>query len=206
MVHMMLNRFRAGATALLAAAATTLALAGPAAARDFQEVTIALDLATGAFDASVVIGGQTFPIESATQIQDGVFAKMDLSVALKDPAVAEGVRRRLESGFTDEPSGCTAGNYGPLDMEDGLRYFFETPTSEGRVLASFYPGNRSTHWANDAFCEYSEELGNGGAVLRITGYYFVIYRQIENAQYIQLRAVTLTPNETDALTNPAPGQ
>ncbi len=198
MLQTIFTAFRAAGAACLLA----IVVANPASARTFQETKIELNLATNEFDASVTIDGQTFPIQTPTQIVDGVFAKLDLSIALPNPSVAEQVKRRLETGFTEEPSGCRAGNYGPLDMEDGLRYFFEVQTQDGAVLASIYPGNRTDHWANDAFCEYSDQLGQGGAVVRLTGYYFVIYRQVESAQYIQLRAVTLTPSETDALTAP----
>lgn len=186
-----------GAAALMALSAG-LAPA-PAEAREFQKVSIELDLGTGEFDANVESSAYTGPIQSPAQIINGVFTELELRVVMRTPAIAEGLKRKLESGFTDEPSGCTAGNYGPLDMEDGLRYFLDVQTTEGQVIASFYPGNRSTHWANDAFCEFDESVGPGGAVFRLSGYYYVIHRQVENALSIQLRAVTLTPEETNAL-------
>lgn len=184
-----------------AAVAAAVLAASPAIARDFLDVTIELDKASGNFDASFVAAPGTAPqrLGSAKDIQDGVFVHLDLKVALNASNFEE-VQKMVDQGFTSEPSGCQPLGWGPLDMEDGLRYFFaiELAGTEETVRATIYPGNRSTHWYNDVFCEYSEAAGDDGAQFRLTGYFFVIHRQLSrNKVDIQLRPVTLKEEEID---------
>lgn len=186
---------RSAALALTAAA--TIA-AAPAEARDFAVTDITLNLGNGEFDATLATAEGPYKFQSAREVKDGIFIKLDLAISLDSPATAERLRKMVDQGFTDEPAGCLAPDFGPLDMEDGLRYFFETGSGAESVRATIYPGNRSTHWTNDVFCEYSEALGQSGAVFRLTGFFFVIHRNLPDGVDIQLRPVTLSADEVNA--------
>lgn len=184
-----------GALALCAAA-----LAAPAAseAREILETSITLDLGTGAFDAKLSQGPDKPPFEltSARQIADGAFVKLDMKVSLT-AETRERLEKMVDQGFTSEPSGCEPGAFQPLDMEDGLRYFFDVGLiGDERVRATIYPGNRSTHWANDVFCEYDPKDADA-AIFRLTGFFYVIHRQLPDAIDVQLRPITLSTAEVE---------
>ena len=191
----------------LIAAAGIGGVVSTAEARDFQVVSITVDPSTGQFDAKLDVGeGQPpYQMTSAREIANGIFTKIDLKVALTNET-RELIQKMLDQGFTSEPSGCTPGAYGPLDMEDGLRYFFEIGLSVGeKVNATIYPGNRSTHWTNDVFCEYDAEAGADKSIFRLTGFYYVIHRELpEDTIDVQLRPVTLSNEEVETyLATPA---
>lgn len=109
-----------------------------------------------------------------------------------------------DQGYTAEPSGCAPRTYGPLDMEDGLRYFvsLSVPNKDAdmeNVRASIYPGNNTAHWANSVFWECRGGASDGTAVFRITRFFYVIHRQLADAVDIQLHAVDLPESEVDKL-------
>lgn len=197
---------RIGAAALGAAM-----LATPASARDFVQTYIDLDLQSQAFKAYYTLPGSTEenPLVSPRDIADGIFIRIDLKIKLADEASAKEVRRRVDDSYVDgESSGCgpeeaEPWRYGPLTMEDGLRYTFSVnvPAGDGsgaeRITAVIFPGNRSDHFSNDVFCEYSEELGPTGGIFRLTGFYHVIHRRTQGGWDVQLRAVQLTPQEIE---------
>ena len=193
------------AAAMALAAGLTVPLA--AQAREFVRTEMELDIATGESQSQIVLeeGADPVVLLSASDITDGAFTYLDLKVVLSEDTKNE-VEKMVDQGFTAEPSGCAPGQYGPLDMEDGLRYFFDisvlnktdNPENE-RVRGTIYPGNRSTHWLNDVFCEHDSERGDDEAIMRVTGYYYVIHRNLRDAIDIQLRAVTLTEAELVAL-------
>lgn len=196
-------RFLAIAAGLVAALSWT----GAAQARPFADTRMTLDIARGSSQAQVFLPGRDQPVvlRNATSIEDGAFTKLDLRIIV-NRATTDQVQKMVDQGFTSEPSGCTPGQYGPLDMEDGLRYFFELDLRESnrerleqRVRGTIYPGNRSTHWTNDVFCEYDSELGETYAVLRITGFFFVIHRNLDDRVDVQLRPVTLTDDEFETV-------
>lgn len=197
------KHFAAAATAL------TMTLAAPLAAqaRPFAITNMTLNIAQGSSVATVLLPGREEEVKltTATSIEDGAFTKIDLKIVL-DSQTADDVQKMVDQGFTSEPSGCAPGQFGPLDMEDGLRYFFEIDLRENnrqplreRVRGTIYPGNRSTHWTNDVFCEYDPALGDDYAVLRFTGFFFVIHRTLGDRVDIQLRPVTLTDAEIQAV-------
>ena len=129
---------------------------------------------------------------------------MELRVKLPNREAENRLNRKVDESYEPEDSGCRAGFYGPLTMEDGLRYFFETTVpGEGgaadKVSAVIFPGNRSDHFSNDVFCEFDEALGDGGAVFRLTGFFYVIHRRTEAGWDVQLRAVQLTDQEVEKL-------
>ena len=192
-----------GAAAIGAALCFSACAPTEVQARDFFTTVMRIDLATGTA-RSQVYGVSANPVElsSARDIQDGAFTYLDLEFAL----TGEEVQKMVDQGFSSEPSGCVAGEFGPLDMEDGLRYFTElegvaanTGETPERVRITVYPGNRSTHWTNDVSCEYDEMAGGNAARLRISGYFFVIHRQLQDGVDVQLRAVTVTENETEGV-------
>ncbi|MEL6279049.1 MAG: hypothetical protein AAFU68_11865 [Pseudomonadota bacterium] len=186
-----------GLAAIILAAGASFALPSDAEARDFAVTDIVLNLANGEFDATLQTPDGPYKFQSAREVKDGIFIKLDLAIALNNAATSERLRKMVDQGFTDEPAGCVAPNFGPLDMEDGLRYFFETGGSSERVTATIYPGNRSTHWTNDVFCEFNESLGAETAVFRLTGFFFVIHRNLKDGVDIQLRPVTLSADEVN---------
>ena len=199
-----LSRRAAACVAALAAAA---AASVSAQARDLPATFLTLDVAAGTSESQIyqVPYGDPVVLTSATTIIDGAFTYLDLSLILTG-ATTDLIQKMVDQGYSSEPSGCAPGVYAPLDMEDGLRYFFELgavaarpggPTERVRVTA--YPGNRTTHWANDVSCEYSTERGDDTAVLRMTGYFYVIHRRLEDGTDIQLRAVVPTDEEVDAV-------
>ena len=200
---------RRGGAALRATAlglGVIAAAASAAEAREFVGSQITLDLETGEFEASYTYKGETAPLNSPRDIADGLFTRLDLKVALKNQAVADKLRRQVDESYTDEPSGCAGGVYAPLAMEGGLRYFFEVnvPSPDDaakreQVSAVVFPGDRTDHFANDVFCEYSEDLGEEGAVFHLVGFFYVIHRKTQAGWDVQLRAVQLTPAEIEAI-------
>ena len=195
-----INRRSHVATSLFAMAMTAVAALGfgqSAEARDIQITTIDLDLGTGEFSAELDLGPDQPPyqLQSAQEIKDGIFVKLDLQIKLTAED-RDKIEKMVDQGFTSEPSGCEPGAFGPLDMEDGLRYFFDIELQSAEsVRATIYPGNRSTHWTNDVFCEFDPEAGENVAVFRLSGFYFVIHRNLREAVDIQLRPITLSPEE-----------
>ncbi len=204
-----MNMLSALKHASAAAAALVVSVAAPLAAeaRPFAITTMTLDIARGSSTAAVLLPGRDKAVKltSATTIEDGAFTRIDLQIVL-NAATADQVQKMVDQGFTSEPSGCAPGQYGPLDMEDGLRYFFEIDLRENnrqplreRVRGTIYPGNRSTHWTNDVFCEYDSDLGDDYAVMRISGFFYVIHRNLGDRVDVQLRPVTLTDDEMQAV-------
>lgn len=192
---------------LFLASAFTFGWFGTASAVEYSLADITINPKTKESSTRVVIPtGYDGPLLSAKDIRDGEFVKLNLRIIL-DKETENTVMKRLEQAFRSEPSGCSPDYFGPLEMEVGLQYYFDlTLLSQKpgadveKVSGTIYPGERSTHWANDAFCEYDESLGEGYAVLRFSGYYFVIHRQTEGGTNIQLRPLTLTDSQVDSLT------
>lgn len=185
---------------------------GAVHARHVADTILKVDLKDGSTQSSVDLFDGKGPriLTSASTIQDGIFTRLDLKLVLNDETKDE-IRKMVDQGFTDEPSGCRPDEYGPLSMEDGLRYFFNvnvlTKTKTQfweNVSVTIYPGNRSAHWANDVSCEYDADLGVEQAILRFTGHYYVIHRKLKTGTDIQLRPVVLTPAEFDKLPQVAP--
>ncbi len=200
------NRCRSCTAAGLAIIALT-AMQTPAFARDVGAARVTIDMATGEFKAVATreIGQKPAPITSAVALRDGGFFILDLRLVLNKETKDE-VTKMVDQGFTAEPSGCMPGAYGPLDMDDGLRYMVELnveneKVGERKVRATIYPGNRSTHWTNDVFCEYPEGANGETAILRITGFFYVLHRKIDGGVDVQLRAITLTDQEIDSFSN-----
>lgn len=194
---------RLGALALSGLALCAFALApAPASARDFVEANIVLDLGSDEFNAEFVTAGGSSPLTSPRQIVDGAFTRLDLKVKLPNREAEDRLQRKVDESYEPEDSGCRAGVYSSLTMEDGLRYFFEVdvPSTENqdqieKVSAVIFPGNRSDHFANDVFCEFDEALGDQGSVFHLTGFYYVIHRRTAAGWDVQLRAVRLTDEE-----------
>ncbi len=199
----------------MAAMAAALVAPSMAQARPFAVTELTIDLRDRSFQSSTLLPtrDQAVPIVEATSIADGGFTKLDLRVIIREDE-DEAVQKMVDQSFRSEPSGCRAGYSGPLDMEDGLRYFFslDLVTANGmpfeqKVNGTIYPGDRSLNWTNDVFCEFDADLGASAAVLRITGFYYIIQRQEQGSTNIQLRPVTLTEEEMQnerLLPNPFP--
>ncbi len=211
---MAIKPLRGSALALAASVAATAACAPSASALEFTEVELTLNLETQTSESQVTLPGRDFSVQlrSASDITDREFVDLDLRIIV-DAETAPQIMKRLDQGFTSEDSGCDPTYYGPLAMEEGLKYFFDLtllsnePIAEREnVRGTIYPGDRSTHWANDVFCEYDAELGDDYAVLRFSGYFFVIHSKLKDAVDIQLRPLTLTDAQIDALVvdRPAP--
>ncbi|MEL7030608.1 MAG: hypothetical protein AAGL49_15690, partial [Pseudomonadota bacterium] len=160
---------------------------GGANAVEFSRADITINPKTREATTRVIVPtGYDGPLTSAKDIRDGEFVNLNLRIILDDET-EETVMKRLEQAFRSEPSGCSPDYYGPLEMEQGLQYYFDltllSNEVEGEienVSGTIYPGDRSTQWANDAFCEYDEALGEDYAILHFSGYYFVIHRQTDD--------------------------
>ncbi len=185
----------------IAALCGAIAGATPALARDFNQTSmdfVGANVPPGAVRTARVNNPELL---SATEnLADGTFTQLDLRIPVSADT-AEEVRRMVDQGYASEPSGCAPGAYGPLDMENGLRYFFELDTIDENAgeaaRVTVYAGDRATHWTNDVFCEYDANLGADAAVLRISGFFYVIHRNVPGGADIQLRAVTLTQEEIE---------
>lgn len=128
-------------------------------------------------------------------LPDNVFAKIDMSVII-DQNASGYIKKMVDQGFTDEPSGCAPGQYGPLDMGEGLRYFLDVSDLNPRQFQfTFYPGEKSSNWANGAYCEYDAELGNEMAIVRFTGFYHVRHHQLEEGTDITFSAFPVSPEK-----------
>lgn len=160
------------------------------AARNFKDINITVDLSR----AGVIDPKST--ITKPSEVQDRAFIKMDLKVIV-DKISARQLLKIVDQGIDDEPSGCQPGKYDPLDMEDGLRYFFQVNSGNKQVRATIYPGERSRNPFNDVFCEYNKKLGEKKAVFRVRGFFFVRHSDIPGGIDIQLRPVRPTSEETE---------
>lgn len=188
------------ALGLLAGAPASAQAQGPY----FMKAQIRYDLATGAFDASVEEApGKVAKLTSAAAIVDGAFVWLDLKIRVPKPPPgkrdpkAKSIDKVGAESFGPEPSGCTPGVYGELDMEDGLKYVFDfnvrSVKASENVSGSIYPGDRSTHWTNDVTCEFDGDANS--AIFHMTGFYFVMHRTLKDKIDIQLRPVPLSPEQ-----------
>lgn len=186
----------------IAALSGACVAASPAMARDFSRTSMDLFFGAEAAPGTVRTAGVNVDAFSdpARDLADRTFTELDIRIVLRSDN-QEDVRRMVDQGYAAEPSGCAPGGYGPLDMEDGLRYFFDLDTATAEdastTRVTVYPGNRATHWTNDVFCEFDPGLGEDAAVLRISGFFYAIHRAVEGGVDVQLRAVTLTPDEVE---------
>lgn len=187
-----------GLGALALVLATSAAVPAAAQTRSFTTTNIDVNLATDTADVDTPGVVRTASVNVAI-VPDGTFQRLDMRIPLTEDTVDE-VLRMSDQGYTAEPSRCAPGAYGPLDMEDGLRYFFEVDgrgANADRYTVTVYAGNRTTHWANDVYCEFDPETGESGAVLRISGFFYAIHRRLSDSVNVQLRAVSLSPEEVD---------
>lgn len=171
------------------------ALTAPASAQNVSDDRgiIPISITYDVTNNTVVPEGSN--IESPRQIAGETFIKLDLRLIV-DQKSSDLLLKSFDGGYTTEPSGCAPGAYGPMAMETDLRYSITTPPVDGlSVRATIYPGDRSVHWANDAFCEFDESLGEAYAVAHITGFYYVVPRRAADAVDVQLRALVPTQGE-----------
>ncbi len=187
---------------VFAGVALGLGVASSARATEFGGVDILIDLPTNTAQGEVRrLDGERRKVTRADEIVDGAFVKADVRIRVDDDS-SGAVMKRLDQAFRSEPAGCAPGEYGALEMEAGLKYFFDlSPLTQeqkrnfGRVSATLYPGDRATNWANDVFCEFDPDLGEKAAVLRFTGFFYVIHRKTGDGMNIQMRAVELTAGQ-----------
>lgn len=182
-----------------AAVAATVGLGAAAAeARNFLDTDIVVDLRNQTFEAAVFLpDGSAIDLTSPRQVEDGAFALVDISVNLADDATASEVAKIIDEGFEPELGVCNSASIGAMAMEDSVRYSFRLGQGQEAVTATLFTGARSTHWANDFFCQYNEEIGPSGATMRVTGFFYVIHRQLAEGVDIQLRPVVPTDGEVE---------
>lgn len=176
---------------LAVGAAALGVVAAPAVAqeREIIPINITYDVANNV----VVDDGSN--IQSPSQIAQETFVQLNLRLIL-NAQTSSVLQKSFDGGYTSEPSGCAPGDWGPMAMEKDLRYTITTPPVDGTsVQATIYPGDRSVHWANDAFCEFDEELGEAYSVARITGFFFVLSRRMPGVVDVQLRAIAPSQGE-----------
>jgi len=163
------------------------------AARPFLNVNITINMAQG---------GQIMPGSSHTDpraIQDKTFIELDLKVIV-DQVSSKQILKIVDQGIDSEPSGCEPGNFNPLDMEDGLRYFFQvgeiSQKNTPQIRATIYPGERSRNPYNDVFCEYDPKQPKK-AIFRVRGFFFVRHSRLPDGADIQIRPINPTADEAE---------
>lgn len=129
--------------------------------------------------------GSAIDLTSPRQVEDGAFALVDISVNLADDATASEVAKIIDEGFEPELGVCNSASIGAMAMEDSVRYSFRLGQGQEAVTATLFTGARSTHWANDFFCQYNEEIGPSGATMRVTGFFYVIDQPAPEAAFGQ---------------------
>ena len=175
--------------AVLGIAAALAATAATAQDRRIIPIDIIYDVANN------VVVDEGSNIQSPSQIAQETFVKLDLRLILNE-TTSPVLQKSFDGGYTSEESGCAPGDYGPMAMESDLRYTITTPPVDGlSVQATIYPGDRSVHWANDAFCEFDRELGEAYSVARISGFFYVLSRQMPGVVDVQLRAIEPSQGE-----------
>lgn len=185
-----------------AALAAGLLAAPIAEARVFTDVDIVVDLKEQSFDAFLYTpGSDRLELTSPKEVKDGVFTLIDIRLILRDDVIAQELKKTIDEGFEPEVAPCNSAAIGAMAMEDGVRYSFKLGEGDQAVTATLFTGSRSTHWANDFFCQYDEAAGADGAAMRVVGFYYVIHRPLEEGVDIQLRPVVPTPQEVDAYLN-----
>ncbi len=183
----------------LALALPLLLLAGvlssAQAARPFLNVNVLIDLTKG---GEIVASKSSHSDPSA--IKDKTFIELDLKVII-DETSSKNIQAIVDQGINADISGCKPGSYDPLDMEDGLRYFFQITydgkTKKEQARATIYPGERSRNPYNDVFCEYDPKLGTTKAIFRVRGFFFVRHSTLPTGADIQIRPINPTPAEAE---------
>lgn len=197
---------------VLTAACMLLAATASAQApvRTFIRTSITLKLVDNSIVANfwspLTPNGPPTPLTTVKEITDGAFVNIDLNIVVPDKfptgtrKPSDSIRKMGEQSYRDESAGCApaTNNYKPLEMDDGLRYFFYLPLKVAsgnveQVRGEIYPGNRSAHYYNNVSCEYDPNAG--GAVFRVTGFYYVIQGRAQDGVTLQLRPVALTQEE-----------
>lgn len=177
-----------------------LALAGlgaslsVASAQEFYDAKITINLIDNTGVMSVLApADKDGARKSVDVIPDKIFAKVDMRVTLNEKTQGK-ILRMVDQGYTSEPSGCSLTSFGPMPMEDDLRYFVRYKGSHSGVMhrATIYPGNRSENWANNVYCEYDKSKA-GISTVRFEGYFYVMHRQFEGGLDVLFNAVPVTP-------------
>lgn len=184
-----------------AAAVVTCLQLGGAKAQELYEAQVTLDIVNQQATPEIYAPLRNGVREKLDLLPDNVFAKVDMRVIIDEDA-ASYIKKMVDQGFTDEPSGCGPGRYGPLDMHQGLRYFLDVIDRNPRKIQfTFYPGDKTTNWANAVYCEYDETLGKDMAVARFTGFYHVRHRELPNGRDIIFTAFPVSPEQVVGVGN-----
>ncbi|MEM6536477.1 MAG: hypothetical protein AAF668_01970 [Pseudomonadota bacterium] len=169
---------------------------------EFVDAKVVIDLLTDKATSEVTtLDGQVRTLESARELTDGAFVKLDLRIVVNGEQ-QNAIVKRLDQGFRSEPAGCRPGAFGPMEMGEGLKYAFDLSALSadkkqpiGGATGTIYPGARAVHWANEVFCEFDPALGEGAAVIRFNGFFYVIHRNTDAGLNVQMRALELTAGQ-----------
>ena len=174
---------------------------GSAVAQEFYQATVTLDIINQEAKREIFGPLRNGNRERLEILPDNVFAKIDMKILI-DEETSSSIKKMVDQGFTDEPSGCAPGNYGPLDMHQGLRYFLDVlDKNPNDIQFTVYPGNKINNWANSVYCEYDETLGEGMATVRLSGFYHVRHRNLENGLDVIFSAIPVSIDQVGNFVN-----
>lgn len=187
---------------VLAAVCITFAVqSSKAVAQELYQAIVTLDIVNNEVTPEVFGPLRDGVREELSILPDNVFAKVDMRVII-DEATTEYISKMVDQGFTEEPSGCAPGRYGPMDMHQGLRYFLDVvDRNPKQVQFSFYPGDKTTNWANSVYCEFDETLGDEKAVMRFTGFFHVRHRELPTGLDLIFSAFPVSPEQAAIFAN-----
>ena len=174
---------------------------GSAVAQDFYQATVTLDIIKKEATREIFGPLRNGSRERLEVLPDNVFAKVDLKILI-DEETSSSIKKMVNQGFTDEPSGCAPGNYGPMDMHQGLRYFLDVlDKNPNDIQFTVYPGDKTVNWANSVYCEYDNALGEELAIVRLSGFYHVRHRNLEDGLDVIFSAIPVSIDQVGNFVN-----